>query len=83
MSLDLSDEKTWGPTFGLTGDELALWRCYSLTGADVSGGPWGYDWKTIAICEVQAMREAEDRLAAWIEENVPGARVMDNGLVVT
>lgn len=66
---NLRDEAEWGPHFGLYSTLLRLWRCYCLTGEDVSGGPFP-GWDDAAVMEVKAMREREDELGGVLIELV-------------
>lgn len=67
--------RSWHNSARISGDQQiraealhdALWRCYELTGADTSDGPWP-EWERDAIEEVARLRKehdaAEDRLEA-------------------
>lgn len=57
----------FGPTFGLEGVELALWRCYQLTGEDVSEGPYK-GWHADAVHEVAQMRSDHDNADQLVDE---------------
>lgn len=72
-----------GGTFNLTAEEVqrliaaqsaeaqkfsaALWRCYELSGADTSDGPYS-GWEEDAVAEVAQTRRERDRFANACDE---------------
>ena len=68
--------------------EQALWRCYELSGADVSDdhGMPASTWREYAVAEVEALRHEHDEMRDWIFEAITylkGFRVASGEVLAT
>lgn len=63
------------PTHGFEGAELALWKCYALTGEDISDGPSG-DWHMAAMLAVMEMRDERDEFASALDHLIEKAEAI-------